>query len=283
MQTRYATHPDDFGTLSATDLRDRFVVDDLFVSDSVTLVYSHHDRMVLGGAVPTTGNPLELSVPDGLKSEYFCERRELAIVAVAGGGSVVVDGTRYALDAKDVLYVGRGAQSVIFETEEARASFYLVSATAHTTYPTTLVPLSDALRVEAGETSTANERTIYKHLHDEGVRTAQLVLGITALKAGSVWNSMPPHTHDRRTEVYLYMDLPEEHRIQHFMGLPEAPRSVAMRNHEAVISPSWSVHLGAGTTNYSFVWVMAGENQSFADMDHVTVVQLGAPARAEAS
>ncbi|MBX9472326.1 5-dehydro-4-deoxy-D-glucuronate isomerase [Microcella sp.] len=283
MQTRYATHPDDFNALSTADLRERFVVDDLFTANEVTLVYSHHDRMVLGGAVPTAGKPLALTAPEGFKSAFFCERRELAVVGVLGSGSVVVDGAKYNLNAKDVLYIGRGAESIVLETNESSARFYLASATAHMTYPTTLVPLSEALRVEAGETATANERTIYKHLHEDGVRTAQLVLGITALKAGNVWNSMPPHTHDRRTEVYLYMDLPDEHRIQHFMGMPDAPRSVAMRNNEAVVSPSWSVHLGAGTTNYSFVWVMAGENQSFTDMDQVSVVQLGAPPRAEAS
>ncbi|CAO1649232.1 5-dehydro-4-deoxy-D-glucuronate isomerase [Salinibacterium sp. NG22] len=275
MQTRYATHPDDFAALDLASLKSRFVVGDLFTPGKVSLVYSHHDRMVLGGAVPMAGAPLTLEAPDQLRSEYFCQRRELAIVAVGAPGLVTVDGVRYEMAAKDVLYVGRGAKEISFESEGAEASFYLASATAHVTYPTTLVPLGEALRAEAGDSSTANERTIYKHLHEDGVRTAQLVLGITALKPGSVWNSMPPHTHDRRTEVYLYMDLPSEHRIQHFMGLPAEPKVVAVRNHEAVISPSWSVHLGAGTTNYSFVWVMAGENQSFTDMDQVSVVELG--------
>lgn len=275
MQIRHATHPDDLAALSATALKDRFVVDDLFVPGKVTLVYSHHDRMVLGGVAPTAGSPLELPTPEALKAQYFCERRELAVVAVGEAGSVTVDGERYALANKDVLYIGRGARKVTFEADGPDAAFYLASATAHVALPTTLVPLSEALRTEAGDPATANERTIYKHLHDEGVATAQLVLGITALKPGSVWNSMPPHIHDRRTEVYLYMDLPGEHRIQHFMGLAGEPRAMAMSDRQAVISPSWSVHLGAGTTNYSFVWVMAGENQSFADMDQVAVTQLG--------
>ncbi|MGX5682231.1 5-dehydro-4-deoxy-D-glucuronate isomerase [Schumannella luteola] len=275
MQIRHATHPDDLAGLDSGALKERFVLGDLFVPGEIRLVYSHHDRMVLGGVLPLPGSPIALQAPDDLRAEYFCERRELAIVANGAGGAVTVDGTRFELENKDVLYVGRGARDILFEAAGEDAAFFLASATAHVTYPTTLVPLSEALRTETGDKATANERTVYKHLHDEGVRTAQLVLGITALKPGSVWNSMPPHTHDRRTEVYLYMDLPEEHRIQHFMGLPAEPRSIAMSDRQAVISPSWSVHLGAGTTNYSFVWVMAGENQSFADMDQVAVTALG--------
>jgi 4-deoxy-L-threo-5-hexosulose-uronate ketol-isomerase len=275
VQIRHATHPDDFSALSAAAARDRFIVEDLFRSGEIVLVYSHHDRMVLGGALPLPGSPLELTAPDGLRAEYFCERRELAVVAVGVGGTVVVDGERFSLANKDVLYIGRGARDISFEADAADAAFYLASATSHTAFPTTLVPLADAMRTETGDRATANERTVYKHLHDEGVPTAQLVLGITALKPGSVWNSMPPHTHDRRTEVYLYMDLPTDHRIQHFMGSPAEPRVTSMRDREAVISPSWSVHFGAGTTNYSFVWVMAGENQSFADMDQIAVTELG--------
>lgn len=275
MQTRHATHPDDLGTLDGEDLKERFVLGDLFVPGETVLVYSHHDRMILGGVVPVEGSPITLGAPDDLRAEYFCERRELAAVAVGAGGAITVDGTRYELANKDVLYVGRGARDVVFEATGADAAFFLASATSHTEFPTTLVPLAEALTTETGDKSTANERTVYKHLHDEGVRTAQLVLGITALKPGSVWNSMPPHTHDRRTEVYLYMDLPEEHRIQHFMGEPTELRPIALKNRDGVISPSWSVHFGAGSTNYSFVWVMAGENQSFADMDQLAVTQLG--------
>lgn len=275
MQIRHATHPDDLELLDAETLKERFVADDLFQPGKVTLVYSHHDRMVLGGAVPVAGTPLPLVAPDDLRAEYFCERRELAIVAVGGTGTVTVDGESFTLENKDVLYVGRGARDIAFEAGGADTAYYLASAISHTQFPTTLVKLADALRTDAGDASTGNKRVVYKHLHDEGVPTAQLVLGITALEPGSVWNSMPPHTHDRRTEVYLYMDLPEEHRIQHFMGLPSEPRVITMKNRDAVISPSWSVHFGAGTTNYSFVWVMAGENQSFADMDQVAVTELG--------
>lgn len=277
MQLRHATHPDDLALLDEQAIRDRFVADRLFVDGEVSLVYTHHDRMVLGGAVALPGAPLALPNPDGLKAGFFCERRELAVVAVGDeGGVVVVDGERYTLANKDVLYIGRGAREVVFESADAASGvFYLASATAHTTFPTVLVTLADALTTETGDAATANERTVYKHLHDEGVPTAQLVLGITALKPGSVWNSMPPHIHDRRTEVYLYMDLPPEHRVQHFMGVPDEQRVITLRNRDAVISPSWSLHFGSGSTNYSFVWVMAGENQSFADMDQVAVTELG--------
>ncbi|MDO7882667.1 5-dehydro-4-deoxy-D-glucuronate isomerase [Antiquaquibacter soli] len=275
MQIRHATHPDDLALLDSAELKDRFLLGDLFVPGEASLVYSHHDRMILGGAVPLEGAPITLEAPDDLRAEYFLERRELAAVAVGAGGAITVDGTRFELANKDVLYVGRGAREVVFEATGPDSAFFLASATSHTSFPTTLVPLAEALTSETGDKATANERTVYKHLHDEGVRTSQLVLGITALKPGSVWNSMPPHTHDRRTEVYLYMDLPEEHRVQHFMGEPSDLRPLAMKNRDGVISPSWSVHFGAGSTNYSFVWVMAGENQSFADMDQLAVTQLG--------
>lgn len=275
MQIRHATHPDDLAALDGAALKERFALGELFVPGKTTLVYSHHDRMVLGGVVPVEGSPIALDAPDDLRAEYFCERRELAAVAVGSGGAITVDGERFELANKDVLYVGRGARDILFEATGPDAAFFLSSATAHVAYPTTLVPLAEALTTETGDKATANERTVYKHLHDEGVRTAQLVLGITALKPGSVWNSMPPHTHDRRTEVYLYMDLPEEHRIQHFMGEPSELRPITMSNRDGVISPSWSVHFGAGSTNYSFVWVMAGENQSFADMDQLAVTALG--------
>jgi 4-deoxy-L-threo-5-hexosulose-uronate ketol-isomerase len=278
MQRRFATHPDDLGSLDEASIRDRFVADKLFVPGEVSLVYTHHDRIVIGGVVALPGVPLPLSTPTGLDSMYFCERRELAVVAVgATGGVVVVDGKRFTLANKDVLYIGRGAREILFESPgPTPGEFYLASATAHTSYPTVLVTVAEANTSETGDASTANERTVYKHLHNDGVQTAQLVLGITALKSGSVWNTMPPHLHERRTEIYLYMDLPEEQRIQHFMGLPDKQRVITLRNHDAVISPAWSLHFAAGTTNYSFVWVMAGENQAFTDMDQVAVSDLGA-------
>lgn len=274
MKIQHATHPDDFAALDDGDLRSRFLEDGLFVDGKVTLTYTHHDRMVLGGAVPRVGQTLALVAPAELRSDTFCQRRELAVVAVAGSAEVAVDGETHVLAKGDVLYIGRGARDVSFTGVEEGGALFLASALAHTTFPTTLVRLGDAAATEAGALETANRRTIHKHLHADGVPTAQLVLGITALQPGSVWNSMPPHIHDRRTEAYLYFDLPEEHRIQHYMGLPGQQRTMTMRNLEAVVSPSWSLHFGTGTTNYAFVWVMAGENQDFADMDQVAVVDL---------
>ncbi len=274
MKIQHATHPDDFAGLQDADLRSRFLEDGLFVDGEVTLTYTHHDRMVLGGAVPRVGQTLELVAPDELRAETFCQRRELAIVAVAGSTEATVDGATHLLAKGDVLYVGRGAKEVSFTGVEEGGALFLASALAHTAFPTTLVRLADASATQAGALETANRRTIHKHLHADGVQTAQLVLGITALEPGSVWNSMPPHIHDRRTEAYLYFDLPDEHRIQHYMGLPGQQRTITMRNLEAVVSPSWSLHFGTGTSNYAFVWVMAGENQDFADMDQVAVVDL---------
>lgn len=274
MKIQHATHPDDLAALSGQDLRNRFLNQDLFASGEVRLTYTHHDRMVLGGAVPAVGEWLELPVPAELRSESFCERRELAVVAVAGAAQVRADGQEWKLAKGDVLYLGRGAGEIAFSATEADSALFLASALAHVSHPHTLVTLADADATAAGETATANKRTIYKHLQPGGVPTAQLVLGITALEPGSVWNSMPPHLHDRRTEAYLYFDLPESHRIQHFMGRPDELRTLTMSNLNLVVSPSWSVHFGAGTSNYAFVWVMAGENQAFTDMDQVAICDL---------
>ncbi len=256
------------------EVRARFVIDNLFQSGHLNVVYSHEDRMVLGGATPNPGASLTLENYAALRSEYFCERRELAVTALGGRGRVVVDGVAYPLVKLDALYIGRGAREVSFEADEAGTRFFLSSAVSHVDHPTTLIPAAEALTTETGEHEHANERVVRKHIHDEGVRSSQLVLGITAPKPGNVWNSMPPHTHDRRTEVYVYFDLPESERLFHFMGKPGHTRHVVLKDGDVVISPSWSMHFGAGTSNYSFLWVMAGENQSFADMDHVTVPQI---------
>lgn len=274
MKIQHATHPEDLAALSGQDLRNRFLNQDLFTPGEVRLTYTHHDRMVLGGAVPAVGEWLALPVPAELRSESFCERRELAVVAVAGASRVRADGQEWELSKGDVLYLGRGAADVEFSGTEVDSALFLASALAHVSHPHTLVTLADADATAAGETETANKRTIYKHLQPGGVPTAQLVLGITALEPGSVWNSMPPHLHDRRTEAYLYFDLPESHRIQHFMGRPDELRTLTMSNLNLVVSPSWSVHFGAGTSNYAFVWVMAGENQAFTDMDQVAICDL---------
>jgi 4-deoxy-L-threo-5-hexosulose-uronate ketol-isomerase len=274
VKIQHATHPDDLAGLGDDQLRSRFLEDGLFVEGEVTLTYTHHDRMVLGGAVPRVGEVLPLPVPAELRSETFCQRRELAVVAVAGSAEVTVDDETFRLSKGDVVYVGRGARDIRFTGVEAGGALFLASALAHVAFPTRLVTWADASATAAGELETANRRTIRKHLHADGVQTAQLVLGITSLEPGSVWNSMPPHLHGRRTEAYLYFDLPAEHRIEHYMGKPDQLRTITMKNLEAVVSPSWSVHFGTGTTNYAFVWVMAGENQDFADMDQIAITEL---------
>ncbi|WP_449283352.1 5-dehydro-4-deoxy-D-glucuronate isomerase [Leucobacter sp.] len=274
MDIRHATHPDELAHMSDEELRERFVIGDLFAPGLVNVVYSHEDRMVLGGAQPTPGTALALENDPDLRADYFCQRRELAVTGLSGSGTVVVDGTRYPLARLDALYIGRGAREISFEADTADTRFFLSSAISHEDHPTTLVPAAEALTTETGEEEHANLRVVRKHIHEDGVRSSQLVLGITAPKPGNVWNSMPPHTHDRRTEVYVYFDLDEDERVFHFLGRPGRTRHVVLRNGDAVISPAWSMHFGAGTTNYSFLWVMAGENQSFADMDHIAVPQI---------
>ena len=275
MQIRHASHPADVSGLPKAALRERFVADALFVPGEQVLVYTHEDRMVIGGVVPLAGSPIELESPAELRSERFCDRRELAVVQLGQAGTVTVDGVEYSLAHMDVLYIGQGALSVVFAANgDEEAAFYLASALSFSGHPTRLVRLQDANTTQTGDASTANRRTVYKHIHADGAQSDQLVLGITALEPGSVWNSMPPHTHDRRTEIYLYFGLPEGHRIQHVMGEPDDTRTLVLSDRDAVISPSWSVHFGSGTTNYAFVWVMAGENQAFTDMDQIAVTAL---------
>lgn len=274
MDIRHATHPHELAHMSDEELRERFVLGNLFEPGRINVVYSHEDRMVLGGTQPAPGTVLSLENYSALRADYFCQRRELAVTGLSGSGTVTVDGTRYPVAHLDALYIGRGAREVSFEADTDETRFFLSSAISHEDHPTTLIPAADALTTETGEQEHANRRVVRKHIHEDGVRSSQLVLGITAPKTGNVWNSMPPHTHDRRTEVYVYFDLDENERVFHFMGLPGQTRHVVLRNGDVVISPAWSVHFGAGTTNYSFLWVMAGENQSFADMDQITVPQL---------
>ncbi|WP_053351578.1 5-dehydro-4-deoxy-D-glucuronate isomerase [Leucobacter musarum] len=278
MEIRHATHPDELSGMTDEQIRARFVISDLFVPGRLKAVYSHEDRMVLGGVSPIPGTAVALENFADLRAEYFCQRRELAITALSGSGHAVVDGTRYPLARMDVLYVGRGARDISFEADVVDTRFFLSSAVSHSDYPTTLIPAAEALTTETGEQEHANRRIVRKHIHEDGVRSSQLVLGITAPEPGNVWNSMPPHTHDRRTEVYVYFDLDEGERLFHFMGVPGQTRHVVLRNGDAVISPAWSMHFGAGTTNYSFLWVMAGENQAFADMDQISVPQLAGAA-----
>jgi 4-deoxy-L-threo-5-hexosulose-uronate ketol-isomerase len=266
VQTRHPTHPDELAQLTSPALRGRFLVDDLFVPGEVNLVYSHHDRIVVGGAVPD-GRVLDLPVPQQLRSTAFCDRRELAVVCLAGSGTVTADDAKYALAERDVLYVGRGTGAVRFEGADAR--FYLVSTPAHAEHPTALAHRDEVEAMHAGDPAHANVRTIRKYIHAGGISSCQLVLGITDLEEGSVWNTMPCHTHERRTEVYLYFGLGESERVVHLCGQPDATRSIIVANEQLVISPPWSVHCGAGTANYAFVWAMGGENIAYDDMEVV--------------
>ncbi len=264
MENRYSCAPEHVKTMDTAELRGRFLVEDLFRDGEVKLVYSHHDRVILGGAVPTDG-PLTLPVPPELRAQNFCDRRELGIINVGPDAAVTVDGTEYVIKTKGCLYVGRGAGEITFA---APGRFYLYSAPAHASFPTTLVQPGEGDKRELGEQATSNKRTLNRYIHPDGIQSCQLSMGVTELAEGSMWNTMPAHTHDRRMEAYLYFDVADDARVVHLMGEPEETRHLIVANEQAVISPSWSIHSGVGTRAYSFVWAMAGENQDFDDMDH---------------
>jgi len=271
---RHAVHPDDTNTYTTRQLRESFLVEEVFRKDTIELVYTHYDRFIAGGARPESGE-LKLQVIPPLRASYFLERREMGIINVGRRGVVVADGKEYSLGFKEALYLGRGTQEVTFHpSKEGTALYYINSTPAHAAYPSRMVSLTDAETVETGSAENSNQRTIRKLLVNSVLPTCQLQMGLTELKSGSVWNTMPPHTHDRRMEVYFYFELPEGQAVSHFMGQPEETRSVWMTNNQAVISPPWSIHCGAGTSNYTFIWGMAGENLDYADMDTVTPAQL---------
>jgi len=261
--------------LSTAELRQAFLLEDLFAADAVALAYSENDRAIIGGAVPVK-EKLALAVSKELAANYFAERREIGILNIGGPGQISVDKTAFSLGNRDLLYIGKGARDIVMSSEKSEqpAVFYLLSFPAHQSYPTKLARIGDAEAVELGTPEAANQRTIYKFIHPGGVQSCQLVMGFTQLKSGSIWNTMPPHTHARRMEVYLYFDLSENARVFHFMGQPEETRHLVISNRQAVISPSWSIHCGAATSAYTFCWGMGGENQAFDDMDAVRMDQL---------
>jgi 4-deoxy-L-threo-5-hexosulose-uronate ketol-isomerase len=271
----HAVHPEDFKKYNTTQIRDNFLLSDLEKEDAVELVYTHYDRLIAGLAKPVT-KTLTLPVYDNLKSNYFLERRELGIINVGGDGVVAVDGQTYSLGKEDCLYVGKGSKNITFSSKNAEspAVFYLLSSPAHQTYPTVFMKSADATHFELGSAATSNERTLARYIHEGGIQSCQLVMGVTKIKAGSVWNSVPPHTHDRRSELYFYFDLKPEFRVFHFMGEPQETRHIVMKNYEVVASPGWSVHFGCGTSNYTFIWGMGGENKEFDDMDAAPVIEL---------
>jgi 4-deoxy-L-threo-5-hexosulose-uronate ketol-isomerase len=275
MQQRYATSPEQIPGMDTAELRRRYLVEDLFVADQVSAVYTHHDRVVLAGAQPVTTTVALPTFPE-IRSEFFFAHREGGIVNVGGRGTITVDGTSYDVGTGSCLYVGRGARVVAFASADGAqpARFYLVSAPAHTAYPTTFVEAGTGNVRELGDGVTSNRRTLNQYIHENGVRSCQIVMGVTTLHEGSMWNTMPAHTHDRRMEAYLYFDLPADARIVHLMGEPSETRHLVVGDCQAVISPSWSVHCGFGSASYSFVWAMAGENQSFDDMDGVPIAEM---------
>lgn len=260
-------------------LREEFLIQDLFQLNRITRTYSHIDRIITMGICPSD-QPLNigegLDIQKNLGTNFFLERRELGIINIGGNGTVTVDGERYNLKSRDGLYVGMGTKEVIFQSDNknAPAKFYSLSAPAHKTYPNVHIDITKAKQVPMGDLESANKRIIYQYLHPEVLDTCQLSMGLTALEKGSVWNTMPCHTHERRMEVYFYFDLPEEGVVFHLMGEPKETRHIVVRNEEAVISPSWSIHSGCGSTSYSFIWGMVGENKTFTDMDHVNMNEI---------
>jgi len=280
MDIRYSCNQRDFKRYTTEETRKEFLIEELFKADEVISVYSHVDRMVTLGAMPVNEN---ISIEKGMNvwhnfgTQYFLERREIGMFNVGNGsGKVSVDGTVYELGPKDCLYITKGAKEVIFSSDDATnpAKFYMVSAPAHTTYETKLIKIADAAKKPLGATETSNKRVINQFIHPDVLKTCQLSMGMTVLESGSVWNTMPAHTHERRMEVYFYFDIPKDNVVFHMMGEGNETRHIVMQNEQAVISPSWSIHSGAGTANYTFIWAMGGENQVFDDMDTIPTTEL---------
>jgi len=261
--------------LDTAGLRSNFLLGDLFIPGELKLVYTDMDRAIIGGACPLA-QPLDLPTGEKLKADFFCQRRELGVMNVGGHGTVVVDGSSYPLNKLDVLYVGRGSKAIRFAStsESDPAAFYLISYPAHTAYPTMSATPAQANILNLGSKVDANERKLHQYIHENGIKSCQLVMGFTELAPGSIWNTMPSHTHDRRSEVYLYFDVPAGHAVLHMMGEPTETRPLWTGNRQVVLSPSWSIHSGAGTNAYRFCWAMGGENQRFDDMDKVAMTEL---------
>jgi 4-deoxy-L-threo-5-hexosulose-uronate ketol-isomerase len=261
--------------LDTEGLRSEFLIERIFVPGEITLTYSHVDRMIVGGVVPE-GKPLALAVTKALGTEYFLERREIGIINIGGPGAITVDGKKYPVGARDGFYISMGSKAVAFESVDGAnpAKFYFNSAPAHRPCPTRLVTIDQAKHVALGSEAECNKRVINQFIHPAVLETCQLVMGMTVFSEGSVWNTMPVHTHERRMEVYLYFDMPADRVVFHLMGKPEETRHIVVRNEQAVISPSWSIHSGVGTGSYTFIWGMAGENQTFTDMDNVAMSAL---------
>lgn len=275
MEIRYSRDPQSFPRMNSAEIRAEFLVTDLFAPEEIRLVYSNVDRMIIGSAVPVQ-SVLRLAAGDELRAEYFAERREIGAFNLGGPGRITVDDCDYPMAYQDMLYIGRGSRAVSFASNDRAqpARFYLASLPAHREYPTTHCTKAQANRIDLGTPATANVRTIFQYIRMGGVPSCQLVMGFTELAEGSVWNTLPAHTHARRSEAYLYFNLPPDQAVFHLMGAPQETRHIVVRDSQAVLSPSWSIHAGVGSRNYSFVWAMGGENQAFDDMDPAPLDQM---------
>jgi 4-deoxy-L-threo-5-hexosulose-uronate ketol-isomerase len=275
MEIRQVCHPEAVRRFNTEELRRHFLIEEIFSPGAVVLTYSHIDRLIIGGAMPSNER-LVLPTPKAVGTDAFLKRRELGIINVGGAGRVVVGGTTHELARRDALYVGKEAGEVAFESSNADepAKFYLVSTPAHAVYETVKIQKEKANRIVLGDQTTANRRTIYQYIIPDVCPSCQLVMGLTQLEAGSMWNTMPCHTHDRRSEAYLYFDLNEDHRVVHLMGEPDETRHLIVANEQAILSPGWSIHSGVGTSNYAFIWAMGGDNQDYTDMDMVAMSEL---------
>jgi 4-deoxy-L-threo-5-hexosulose-uronate ketol-isomerase len=272
---RYNNHPQDSKHYDTKTIRERYLIETLFVNDEITLTYSHHDRIIAGGAMPVT-KEVALEATKELGTNYFLERREMGVINIGGPGYLMVEGVRYEMKNSDGMYLGSGVKDLAFGVLDATnpPKYYLNSCPAHHSYPSVHIPLAKARQVKMGEPSTLNQRTIYQVVHPAVCPSCQLVMGMTILSPGSAWNSMPCHTHARRMEVYFYFNMAPTTRVFHFMGEPNETRHLVMKNEQAVISPSWSIHSGVGTSNYTFIWGMCGENQTLEDMDFIPMSNL---------
>lgn len=268
MDVRYCSHPDDSKFYTTEELREKYLIEKVFVADEIPLTYSHQDRMIAGGVMPVT-KALALTAGDELRANYFLERRELGVINIGGEGTITLDGKKYIMKNRDGLYVGMGTKEVIFESKDSKnpAKFYINSCPAHVRYETVHIPFEKAIHRPLGDNKMMNKRVINQYIHPDVLKSCQLSMGMTCLEEGNGWNTWPCHTHERRMEVYLYFDLGEDDRVFHMMGEPSETRHIVMKNEQAVISPSWSIHCGFATKNYSFIWGMCGENQTFDDMD----------------
>ncbi|MFN8428847.1 MAG: 5-dehydro-4-deoxy-D-glucuronate isomerase [Spirosomataceae bacterium] len=275
MKIIYESSPREVAAMKTADLRENFLVENLFEENQIKLTYTHYDRMILGGVMPVN-QELLLDTYPALKSTYFLERREIGIINVGGPGTIKADGQKYSVEKLSCVYLGKGTQNVSFASGDSGnpAKFFVLSTPAHSTYENMIFTKEQASPVNLGAAETSNNRTIYKYIHNDGIMSCQLVMGLTVLSTGSIWNTMPPHVHDRRSEVYCYFDVPENQGIMHFMGEPSETRHMWIQNHQAIISPPWSIHSGAGSANYSFIWGMGGENKDFTDMDFVNLNEL---------